>query len=271
MKLSEARVLVVDDEAVLRQIYAKWLRKVGYGEVWEAGDGEEALAIVAAHPIDVLITDVRMPVMDGVTLVRRLAALGRRISCIVFVSAFGDVDAREMYRLGVEAFLSKPFRLEELATALDAALADRETLWTSRLEIAPRQEAVFDVAWAQPPEANPAAELQDDWMEERSPRPFRLGRGGFSADTEEPVRVGRVAFCCRFVADPDTGLGAGSGSGFGTGPRDMPPPELTGEGYVRWRSREDQRVGIEFAFLDSPGREWVAEHLHRARPKSFIP
>src|ERR1700679_3890367 len=116
MKLTEARVLVVDDEISLREMFAKWLRASGCADVRVAADGEEALAAIQLAPVDVLITDVPMPVMDGVTLVRRLVEMGERVACIIFVSAFSDIDPREMYDLGVEAFLAKPFRLEELAT-----------------------------------------------------------------------------------------------------------------------------------------------------------
>jgi len=235
MKLTEARVLVVDDEISLREMFAKWLRASGCADVRVAADGEEALAAIQLAPIDVLITDVRMPVMDGVTLVRRLAEEGERVACIIFVSAFSDIDPREMYDLGVEAFLAKPFRLEELATALNHAIADRPTLWRTPMPIPPRQSVCFG---ADPDGDDQATEY------------LRLGRGGFSAHSPEPLGLGKIAFrCC-----------ASSGQ-----------PELMGQGYVRWRSRVDHTVGIEFAYLDSPGREWVVEELFNESPRSFIP
>jgi CheY-like chemotaxis protein len=238
MKLTEARVLVVDDEVALREMFAKWLRASGCPDVRMAANGEEALAAIQMAPIDVLITDVRMPVMDGVTLVRRLAEEGERIACIIFVSAFSDIDPREMYDLGVEAFLAKPFRLEELSTALDHAIADRPTLWKTPMTIPPRQSVCFDV---DPPDGPASQELN---------MRFRLGRGGFSAHSPEPLGLGKIGFRC--CASPGR-------------------PELMGQGYVRWRSRVDHSVGIEFAYLDSPGREWVVEELFAESPRSFIP
>lgn len=238
MELNEARVLVVDDEVALREMFAKWLVANGCREVRTAGDGEEALAAIMSSPVDVLITDVRMPVMDGVTLVRQLALMGRKLACIIFVSAFGDIDPREMYDLGVEAFLAKPFRLEELSAAVGHAIAERLTLWKEPLKIAPRQSVKFalEVTAGRPLEGL-----------------FRLGRGGFSAYLPEPLGLGKVAFACRFA-----GL-------------EPAPPELVGEGFVRWRSRANHTVGVEFAYLASPGREWVVEQLLSEEPRCFIP
>src|ERR1022692_2753340 len=114
MKLHEAQILIVDDEPALRDIFTQWIEMSGCGAVRDASNGEAALAAILAEPVDILITDVRMPVMDGITLVRRLHELGIDIPSIIFVSGFVDVDLRQMYGLGVEAFLAKPFKREEL-------------------------------------------------------------------------------------------------------------------------------------------------------------
>jgi CheY-like chemotaxis protein len=123
MNLTEANILVVDDEPILLEIFSKWLLTVGCRKVFSAADGEAALALLQLEPIDLLLTDIRMPVMDGVTLVRRLAASGSTLPSIVFVSGFGDVDEREMYALGVEAFIAKPFHRNELLSVLEKAVA----------------------------------------------------------------------------------------------------------------------------------------------------
>ena len=139
IKLSEATILVVDDEPALRDIFAKWLRLVGCGRVLSAADGAAALAVLQDEQVDLLITDVRMPVMDGVSLVRSLAKLAKPIPSIVFVSGFGDVNRKEMYGLGVEAFISKPFDRGEVLGILERAVARRSSLWLAPMAIAPRQ------------------------------------------------------------------------------------------------------------------------------------
>lgn len=253
MRLEDARVLIVDDEEALRGIFAKWLAKAGCRSVRTASDGQQAVESIRQEPIDVLITDVLMPVMDGVSLVRKLTELGQRIPTIIFVSGFGDVDRREMYDLGVESFLAKPFHLEELAAAVHHAIVDRALLWCAPMELAPRQGihlqlpgigiAVTPPAGVQPHPPNRGC-------------CFGLGRGGFSVRAEEPLGFGKISFECRFPAYPQLGEGA---------------PCLRGQGHVRWRSHSDRTVGIEFAYLESPGREWVIDRIAQSKPRSYIP
>ena len=231
MQLNEAKVLVVDDEPALRQIFAKWLETMGCLLVKTAEDGEAALGVLQAESFDLLISDVRMPRMDGITLVRRLAEVERSIPSIIFVSGFGDVDEREMYGQGVEAFLAKPLRMDELMDVIRRALADRSVLWTEAMPVAPRQRVHLETS------------LLDD-------RSLRLGRGGFSVGYSGALSLGKVTFACT------------SGSEH---------PSLCGQGLVRWRSRTDLRVGIEFVYLDEPSRMLVLEAISRERPRSFIP
>ena len=77
MRLKEASILLVDDEPVLLEVLGEWFRRIA-GQVFCAPDGVQALEIVATHKIDLIITDVRMPVMDGVTLLKKIKANGSR-------------------------------------------------------------------------------------------------------------------------------------------------------------------------------------------------
>ena len=174
MKLQEARILVVDDEPQLCEIFMRWLTAAGCANVLSAPDGEAALTILAAHRIDMLVTDIRMPRIDGVSLVRTLMNMGKPGPTIIFVSGFGEIEPREMYGLGVEAFLNKPLRREDLLKAVTASLAERSELWLEPMGMAPTQSM------------NMEAESCD----------FHLGRGGFSAPFHEPLNLGKVAFHC---------------------------------------------------------------------------
>jgi len=122
MKLSEAHVLIVDDEPALCDIFTQWVEMSGCQSVRSAADGEAALAAILSCPVDILITDVRMPIMNGITLVHRLHERGVNIPSIVFVSGFADVDVRQMYELGVEAFLAKPLTRGDLISCIERAL-----------------------------------------------------------------------------------------------------------------------------------------------------
>lgn len=108
---------------------AAYLTHMGFREVLTANNGQDALGQIKSLRIDLLLTDVRMPVMDGVGLVRSIAELQQAPPIIVFVSGFGDVNKQEMYALGVVAFMSKPCGLMISQTCYKKALADRSTLW----------------------------------------------------------------------------------------------------------------------------------------------
>ena len=71
MQLKGAAILVVDDEPALQKIFADWVQREG-ATVYAASNGAEALEVAQAHHIDLVLSDVRMPVMDGVTLAKRL-------------------------------------------------------------------------------------------------------------------------------------------------------------------------------------------------------
>ena len=235
MNPSEASILVVDDEPMLLEIFSKSFRAVGWRDVFTAANGAAALALLEVEHIDILLSDVRMPIMDGITLVRRLAETGGSLPKIIFVSGFGDVDRREMYALGVEAFVDKPFDFKELLSALERSVAERSTLWHTKLAATPRQKVVIH------------AERMDTTA---CLETIGLGRGGFSALSPEPLNPGKVTF--RLLLSDS-------------------PTEITGQGYVRWYSRGDCKAGIEFAFIDPGCSAELTEAITRAAPRSFIP
>jgi CheY-like chemotaxis protein len=234
MNLRDATILLVDDEPDLREIFGYWLGD-DCGRLYTAANGEEALAILKTTPIDLLVTDVRMPVMDGIALVRRLAALARPIPSIVFVSGFGIVDEREMYSLGVEAFLAKPLTREDFLEALEKTLAERSGLWLNPTVAASRQSIVINAECI---------------GETAGANCVCLGRGGFSGSSPDAVGLGKVSFQCNFSSGR---------------------PAMSGQGFVRWYSKADHAVGIEFTFLDPPCRSWVLKEIATADPRSFIP
>jgi CheY-like chemotaxis protein len=125
LELRDAAVLVVDDEPFLLEIFAEWIEEQGCGSLYTAENGAEALRIEAANHIDLIVSDVRMPVMDGVALLKALRAKGSdgtgrpNMPKLIFITGFSDLAPREAYDLGVDAILQKPVEREEfLATIL---------------------------------------------------------------------------------------------------------------------------------------------------------
>ena len=104
------RVLVVDDEVLTRFALVRRLGKKF--EVFEAGDGAEALVILQAVPIDLVIADLRMPKMDGIALTERIREHWPEVK-VIWYSAYSDNESRAWARrLQVEDFLDKPLNAE---------------------------------------------------------------------------------------------------------------------------------------------------------------
>ncbi|MBF5042030.1 MULTISPECIES: response regulator [Myxococcaceae] len=118
------RVLVVDDEEVLLQVYQQLLEEEGM-QVATAPSGEGALAQLGTARFDLLLTDKNMPGMDGLELAGRARQLAPHMA-VVMVTAYGSADSAQRLReLGAEDYLTKPFDLEALGLRLRAAVARR--------------------------------------------------------------------------------------------------------------------------------------------------
>jgi putative two-component system response regulator len=131
--------LVVDDEPRLRRVLVQLLESDGF-EVREAGNGVEALQAMEADPAPLVISDLRMPQMDGSNLLRHLSQRWPD-TAVVMVSAVADVDmAVKCLHLGALDYVSKPFNLEEVRARVDQALQRRGL----RLEIKNYQRQLED-------------------------------------------------------------------------------------------------------------------------------
>ena len=108
-----ARILVVDDEGKMRRLLQMALEEEGY-QVELAADGQVALKVVREKAFDLVITDMRMPRMEGVTLLRGIRKLDSRIP-IIIMTAYGTVPtAVEAMRAGAQDYVLKPFDMEEM-------------------------------------------------------------------------------------------------------------------------------------------------------------
>src|SRR3982075_3121829 len=117
-------LLLVEDESALREAIAAQLTDRGY-DVQEAGSGEDALAKLAEFAFDIIITDLRLPGIDGSALVEAAVARYPHIIAIV-VTGYGTVkDAVEAIKRGATDFVSKPFQIDELLHVLGSSLEQR--------------------------------------------------------------------------------------------------------------------------------------------------
>ncbi|WP_167101634.1 ANTAR domain-containing response regulator [Mycobacterium sp. DL592] len=116
------RVLIAEDEALIRLDLAEMLREEGYEVVGEAGDGQEAVELAEQLRPDLVIMDVKMPRRDGIDAASEIAA--KRIAPIVVLTAFSQRDLVEKARdAGAMAYLVKPFSITDLIPAIEVAVS----------------------------------------------------------------------------------------------------------------------------------------------------
>lgn len=116
------RVVIAEDEALIRLDLAEMLREEGYQVVGEAGDGQEAVDLAESLRPDLVIMDVKMPRRDGIDAAAEIAA--KRIAPVVLLTAFSQRDLVEKARdAGAMAYLVKPFSISDLIPAIEVALS----------------------------------------------------------------------------------------------------------------------------------------------------
>jgi len=116
------RVVVAEDEAIIRMDLRELLQEEGYEVVAECGRGDEAVELVREHRPDVALLDIKMPGMDGISAARAIA--GERLAAVVLVSAFSQRELiEEASDAGVHGYVVKPFERHDLAPAIEVALA----------------------------------------------------------------------------------------------------------------------------------------------------
>ena len=115
------RVLVVDDEASIRELLSKTLALAEY-EVDTAADATSALDRVRTGSYDLLIADLKMPGMDGLTLIRQAKRIKQDLPVIIITGFSTESSAIEAVNLGVAGYLTKPFRVPQVLAAAAKAL-----------------------------------------------------------------------------------------------------------------------------------------------------
>jgi two-component system, response regulator PdtaR len=129
------RVLIAEDEALIRLDLAEMLVEEGYDVVGEAGDGETAVRLALDLKPDLVILDIKMPIMDGLAAAERIA--GERVAPVVILTAFSQRDLVERARAaGAMAYLVKPFQKSDLVPAIEIALSRYQEIAALESEVA---------------------------------------------------------------------------------------------------------------------------------------
>jgi CheY-like chemotaxis protein len=234
MLLKNASVLVVDDEPDLLEIMAEWFHREG-SHVLSAENGAEALGLLRTHHVDVVLSDIHMPVMDGVTLLQKIKSANTYLPSVIFITGFYDIEPREAYELGAEALISKPVERKYLIAVVSRILTAREDLW--RLPPADKADAVLVASFESLSSALTRGLLA-------------FGRGGFCICSTLQLAEGPVDLLLDFQADRR---------------------KVTGRGMVRWTSFAEGQIGLEITYIDDDNRSWILSLTEPNRSASFIP
>jgi two-component system, response regulator PdtaR len=135
----QRRVVIAEDETLIRMDLAEMLGEEGYDVVGQAGDGAKAVELAEELRPDLVIVDVKMPVLDGIAAAERIA--GQRIAPVVILTAFSQRELVERARdAGAMAYLVKPFTKSDLVPAIEMAVSRFSELDALEREVADLNE-----------------------------------------------------------------------------------------------------------------------------------
>ena len=136
---TQRRVVIAEDEALIRLDLKEMLQEDGYLVVGEAGDGEQAIQLAADLRPDLVILDVKMPVLDGISAAERIVS--ERIAPCLILTAFSQRDLVERARdAGAMAYLVKPFTKADLVPAIEMAVSRHEEMVALAAEVSSLSE-----------------------------------------------------------------------------------------------------------------------------------
>jgi two-component system, response regulator PdtaR len=137
MSATPIRILVAEDEALIRMDLVEMLQEAGYLVCAEATNGEEAIALATEHKPDLCILDVKMPVLDGISAAEKLIS----VAPVLMLTAFSQRELVERARdAGVMAYVVKPFSIGDLVPAIEIAMSRHSQMRSLAEEVADLNE-----------------------------------------------------------------------------------------------------------------------------------
>ena len=134
---AQVRIVVAEDEALIRMDLIEMLQEAGYSVVAEATNGAEAIELVQEHQPDLVILDVKMPVLDGISAAKKIIS----IAPVLMLTAFSQRELVERARdAGVMAYVVKPFTIGDLVPAIEIAMSRHLQMKSLAQEVADLHE-----------------------------------------------------------------------------------------------------------------------------------
>lgn len=234
-------LLIVDDDKDMRETVCFEFQMRGL-KFFEAGDGNEALKILATEKIDLVISDIRMPNRDGISLLETMRQKNGVMPPLIFMSGFADIAIWDAYDFGAEAFFGKPFDIEKIVSYVDLLTKPRNLLWSEKIREEPKHTLALTFK-------DPEHAASDEG--------FSIGRGG--------IFLG--AWQNKFRRDDTIGFKleiAGS------------TLAIEGTGILRWvRTSPSEGLpagcGIEFSYLNPEIKNKYLQITEKSQPIAYIP
>jgi two-component system chemotaxis response regulator CheY len=127
--MNGVRALIVDDSSVMRKIVERCLRQAGLDlkQVLEAGNGAEALLVLKDNPVDLILCDINMPVMDGLEFVKQLAGVpnAKGVPVVMITTEGSEAHVVQAISCGARGYIRKPFTAEQVKEHVLPVLAGR--------------------------------------------------------------------------------------------------------------------------------------------------
>ncbi|MBW1974785.1 MAG: response regulator [Deltaproteobacteria bacterium] len=121
-------ILIVDDSATMRKVIKRALKISGFdiGEIYEAGNGKEALEVLDSNWIDLILSDIHMPVMDGLEFLRKLKAKEefKDIPVVLITTESSEDSLNEAMALGAQGYIRKPFQPDQIREYLSGIMGE---------------------------------------------------------------------------------------------------------------------------------------------------
>jgi signal transduction histidine kinase len=128
IKVEKERILVTDDEESLREMVSKMVNRFGY-ETATAGNGKEALEALRREPFTILITDIKMPEMDGFELMKAVRAEFPDVHIICMTAHSASYNYTDVVAFGATDYITKPFTVDEIRAKLNRVIRERNLIW----------------------------------------------------------------------------------------------------------------------------------------------
>lgn len=240
---ADIRVLVVDDDPDLLDMIKDLFSSYGFS-VFTAMNGVAALKILDDNKIDIVLTDVRMPHMDGIELLKTIRDRDAHHPCVLMISGFTDFTAADLFNLGANGFFQKPFNLAAVRDSLYKALLTRDDQWKIKAQGSFEHKIGKQFA---------------DFNEMTRSEVLKFGNGGFFFQQKNPTAKINEGVSFKLKFDDPSFL-----------------DKIEGTGIVRWVKIVDSPpnsagMGIEIKTLGDGCREKVCTWLQLQNFKSFIP